>query len=234
MGRDRNSTFRAGCRVDHFHVLRLMLSCLGHSMYCSHPAVRCVFEQVPCPCRGAEIQQCSWHLTNAALAYRQAVSALGYLAAIEFAWQGSHQAVSVLPKPLGRLVTAIFKPAKTCVGYARWAAWLSFLYLSMREVQSHCKASDSDSILVPPPSDEERAPFVASSSAAGLPSRSPEGTGVASSEMGVQPDKVLPRAEEGGLGAHGRIMGLLPGCSGDAAVSAWQTVRGWMDANGKG
>ena len=70
---------------------------------------------------------------------RQALSALGFIAAIEVAWQGSHRANALLPQPLSRATGAALAPAKTCLGWARWAAWLSFSYLSLREVQSRCK-----------------------------------------------------------------------------------------------
>ena len=52
----------------------------------------------------------------------------------------SANAAALLPKPLARLLRAVLRPAQTCIGYARWAAWLALSYLASRELQARCKA----------------------------------------------------------------------------------------------
>ena len=71
---------------------------------------------------------------------RQALSALAFLAVIEVTWHGSHRASRLLPQPAQQIGGTLLKPAKLCLSCARWAAWLSFAYLSLREVQTRCKA----------------------------------------------------------------------------------------------
>jgi hypothetical protein len=65
---------------------------------------------------------------------------MAYLAAIEVVWHTSTHATSILPKPLARMVQAVFQPARTCIGYTRWLAWLALSYLASRELQARCKA----------------------------------------------------------------------------------------------
>lgn len=176
---------------------------------------------------------------------RQAGAALAYLAAIELAWHISANAATLLPKPLARLLHAVLRPAQTCIGYARWAAWLALSYLASRELQARCTAlSGPPSVLVsfasiraavpaapaaearpatPTATDPPSPAASAARSAQGSPA--PE---LAPPEVTADTSSLLhPPIMEASAGTRGAVSALQSDLSGRAST-AWSTVSRWM------
>jgi hypothetical protein len=75
---------------------------------------------------------------------RTATRSLAFITAVETVWQASRTASKFIPKPLQGLTSSVFRPAKSCVAYIRWATWMALIYVAVREIRQRCKLLASD------------------------------------------------------------------------------------------